>query len=478
MRIWSLYQEAIFEFVQNGNGNAVIEAVPGSGKSTTLVEALNYIPKSLHESTLFLAFSKKIVKDLQGKTPPGITCSTFHSFCLQVIKAQNPNVKVDRKGEKIKKIISSLVGGADDELRELLTRAISLAKAYLAHDTIAIERVMEKHEIDSPRMDFSQLVLKALDMSAAQFRVVDFDDMIWFISRFNMPLPYYAYVMVDEAQDCNPGRIDVLRRLLNQSTCALSSTRIFPVGDKNQVIFQFAGSCEDSMEQLRKVLGAESFPLTVSYRCAKAIVAEARRYVPGIEASPDAEDGVVETVSKARMIAEAGPGDFIISRINAPLAALCLSLLMKGKHCNIQGRDMGKTFNYMIKLSKADTTAGFLSYVYEWSTAQFERINKRKGGDSSHIQDRVACLEVLCDGTNDLTVVKSRIKKLFAEVDRENPGDDKIICTSAHRAKGLEKNRVWVLSDTFKPGKSVEENNLMYVAVTRAKTHLYLVTDD
>ncbi len=469
IRIWSLYQKAIFEFVQNGNGNAIIEAVPGSGKSTTLVEALNYIPKHLHHSTLFLAYSKKIVKDLQARTPTGVTCSTFHSFCLQVLKAHNPRIKVDKW--KINKIISSLIGNADDDLRDLLTKAISLAKAYLAHDMISIERMMEKHDIDSPRLDFSQLVLQALDISAAQFQAVDFDDMIWFISRFNMSLPLYAYVMVDEAQDCNPGRIDVLRRLMNPAI-----TRILPVGDKNQVIFQFCGSCEDSMDRLRDVLSAESFPLTVSYRCAKAIVGEAQRYVNDIEASPDAEDGVVEKVSKGRMLAEAGPGDFIISRVNAPLASLCLALLIKGKHCNIQGRDMGKSLSYMIKLSKANNTAGFLAYVYEWADAQFERINKRNG-DSTHIQDKVACLEVLCEGTNDLSVVKSRIKKLFAEVDKKNPGDDKVICTSAHRAKGLEKERVWVLSDTFKPTKSVEESNLIYVAITRAKTHLYLVTD-
>jgi superfamily I DNA/RNA helicase len=286
-----------------------------------------------------------------------------------------------------------------------------------------------------------------------------------------MDMPVYAFVMIDEAQDSNPGRIDVLRRLLHPDT------RMVAVGDENQSIFQFCGSCIDSMERIAEMMNAVRFPLTVSYRCAKRIVAEAKKYALAIEAAPNSPDGMVETVSTERMLEEAIPGDFIISRVNAPLVKLCLALLIRGKPCNIQGRDMGKSFLYMIKLSKANDVAAFQAYVQQWANEHYERINKR-GGDTTHIQDRVACLNALCQGTNSLTTVKANIKALFAEADKKNPGDDKIICTSAHRSKGLEKDRVWVLNKTFKPNKSVEESNLMYVAMTRAKSHLFIVSDE
>jgi DNA helicase-2/ATP-dependent DNA helicase PcrA len=472
MRIWSLYQKAIFEFVHNGTGNAIVEAAPGSGKTTTLVEALNYIPRALHKSTLFLAFNNKIIKVLKGKISKDVECGTFHSFCLKIIKQFNPRIKVDGKGEKLRKIVSSLVGAAeDDSLRETLSQTISLAKAYLANDREAIESMMAEHEIESPRIDFVELVLRALDISAVQRQVVDFDDMIWFISKFNLDMPTYAFVMVDEAQDCNPARIDVLRRLLSPDT------RMVAVGDENQTIFQYCGACNDSMEQLAVMMNAVRFPLTVSYRCARSIVAEAQKYTSRIEADPNSPEGTVEIVSTERMLEDAGPGDFIISRVNAPLVKLCLALLMKGKPCNIQGRDMANSFLYMIKLSKATDVVGFQAYITKWANEQYERIAKRNG-DATHIQDRVACIDVLCQGTNSLTTVKSNIKALFAESDKKNPGDDKIICTSAHRAKGLEKERVWVLNKTFKPKKSVAESNLMYVAVTRAKSHLFIVSDE
>jgi len=54
----SPYQKAIFDFVATGTGSAVIEAVAGSGKTTTIVESLNLIPKT--KQVLFLAFNKAI----------------------------------------------------------------------------------------------------------------------------------------------------------------------------------------------------------------------------------------------------------------------------------------------------------------------------------------------------------------------------------------------------------------------------------
>ena len=47
----SEYQKKIFEFVTKGTGNAVINAKAGSGKTTTLVEAMKLIPEK--EKVLF-----------------------------------------------------------------------------------------------------------------------------------------------------------------------------------------------------------------------------------------------------------------------------------------------------------------------------------------------------------------------------------------------------------------------------------------
>ena len=48
------------------------------------------------------------------------------------------------------------------------------------------------------------------------------------------------------------------------------------------------------------------------------------------------------------------------------------------------------------------------------------------------------------------------------------------MCSSTHKAKGLERHRVWMLADTYRPGGSQEEKNLYYTACTRARSSLFL----
>ena len=61
----SKYQQTVYTYIQKGSGNAVVSAVAGSGKSTTIVNALKLIPKN--KNVLFLAFNKSIVDELQKK---------------------------------------------------------------------------------------------------------------------------------------------------------------------------------------------------------------------------------------------------------------------------------------------------------------------------------------------------------------------------------------------------------------------------
>ena len=76
----SEYQKEIFNFISNDTRNAVVSAVAGSGKTTTLVNALDKIPET--NSILFLAFNVSIVEELQKKLvgKNNIQVSTVHKF--------------------------------------------------------------------------------------------------------------------------------------------------------------------------------------------------------------------------------------------------------------------------------------------------------------------------------------------------------------------------------------------------------------
>src|SRR5690606_4863513 len=91
------------------------------------------------------------------------------------------------------------------------------------------------------------------------------------------------------------------------------------------------------------------------------------------------------------------PGDFVLSRTNAPLIKWCLRLLKGGIPANIQGRDLGKNLLSIIKKSKAENVNSFLEYLYNWAEIERERLIKNKK-DTGIIDDKVECFEVLCEG--------------------------------------------------------------------------------
>ena len=61
----SKYQQAIYKAFQLTNKNISISAVAGSGKTTVLLELLNFVPKD--STSLFLAFNNSIVDELRER---------------------------------------------------------------------------------------------------------------------------------------------------------------------------------------------------------------------------------------------------------------------------------------------------------------------------------------------------------------------------------------------------------------------------
>ena len=89
----SKYQKDIFNFILNDTRNAVISAVAGSGKTTTLLKSLEIIPAD--KSVLFLAFNKSIAKELKERVPEGrnIDVKTVHGFgYLTLSRLNNPKI--------------------------------------------------------------------------------------------------------------------------------------------------------------------------------------------------------------------------------------------------------------------------------------------------------------------------------------------------------------------------------------------------
>ena len=81
----SIYQRIVFNKFKNSDKNLIISAVAGSGKTTTIVSCIDFIPKG--KDSIFFAFNNHIVKELQSKIKRyDVKVSTLHSFCWKSLQ--------------------------------------------------------------------------------------------------------------------------------------------------------------------------------------------------------------------------------------------------------------------------------------------------------------------------------------------------------------------------------------------------------
>jgi len=288
--------------------------------------------------------------------------------------------------------------------------------------------------------------------------------MIWLPLVLNLPQRKFDRVFVDETQDLNAAQIELALRAVK------ADGRILAVGDPRQAIYRFRGADEFAFDNVKTRLSATELPLSVCYRCCKSVIREAQEIVPGIESAPDADEGEVRTATYREMRRDAQPGDFVLSRTNAPLVSLCLGLLSEGRKAAIQGRDIGASLGALVKKSKVRDVEALRSYVEEWAAKECSRL-AAKHRDTQLVEDKAACLLAISEGAATVQDVIDRIESLFSDTSDES----RIMLSTTHKAKGLERDRVWMLSATYRRRPGVEEDNLAYVAITRARKTLVLV---
>jgi len=211
-------------------------------------------------------------------------------------------------------------------------------------------------------------------------------------------------------------------------------------------------------------------PLPISYRCPKRIIYLVQKLVPDIQAFSGSPDGEIINIRPEDLQKYTKPGCFVLSRTNAPLISLCMKNIKQGVKANILGRDIGDGLSYMIKRSGKKTISAFLSWLDKWAEDETKMLHK-KGKSNFYVTDKVDCLQKLCEGSSTLEEVQSNIKKMF----EDETGKDTILYSTIHKSKGMERDDVFVLHDTLRHDTQ-ENKNINYVAFTRAKKRLYLVS--
>jgi len=290
--------------------------------------------------------------------------------------------------------------------------------------------------------------------------------MIFLPLVLNWVSPQYSLVMVDEAQDMSRPQLELAQRSLR------ADGRMVFVGDDKQAIYGFRGADSGALDRIIEELNAKELGLKTTFRCPQLVVKEAQAYVPDIVASSEAKPGSVRRDSVLMPLTD---GAFVLSRTNAPLVGACLDLLKQGQPAIIKGKDIGRGLQKLIKKHYEKDLDKFLEKIDHWMTQEEHRA--RKLGTSARnerlarVYDQAATISALAEASGSTNELQAKVERLFAD----DASARAVVCSTVHKAKGLESPEVWILEDTW-TRQGTEEANLKYVAITRSKERLRFIS--
>jgi len=484
---FSSFQQAIFTEVQNGKGNLAINAVAGSGKTTTIVECCKLLHLSKYD-VKFLAFNKAIVQELDAKIGSFADVSTLHSFGFSVLRKVNKSVKTNNR--KYTNYIRESVDKNDKNFIAIVNNAsklFDLCRVNLIEsgDMASINAICDEHQIVTLGNELTIVNTLLSDCYSLDSLnpEIDFTDMLVLPLMYQRYIPTYKFVFIDECQDLNRAQRELM-------LCAAKKGRFIAVGDRNQAINGFAGADCNSFDKIATLPNTKELPLSVNYRCGKRMIELAQEIVPAIQYHENAIDGVVTRTNELTLDLFK-PNDMVLCRSTAPLVSMCFKMIQAGVTAIVKGRDIAQGLINIIEKSKAKTIKGFESYVEVEKAKLVKDICKKENCTESEAEetgryiaymDRINCIMAIGENVSKLEEITDYLNKIFS--------DDNIInavtLSTAHKSKGLEADRVIILLPDKLPltwknqleWQFQQEKNLQYVAYTRAKKELVFVDVD
>ena len=250
----------------------------GSGKTTTILGKILYLLQSGFASPpeiLVLSFTHDSATELRerflreyyqtfaeqillGKSPsPNITIETFHSLALKLLRKLWPDFSVTMNGvgheQPVSEIADDPVSDSDD-----LTVYTSIIREFLdLHELDSATLSLIASKFSSP--EYRKLFLEVSEKYQRELSGLLEKHQTTFSGLIKMAIRYlrsgqiktrYRYIIVDEYQDLSVLRQEFLRLLLESS-----QANLFAVGDDWQAIYGFSGSRVDFTLNFRKFWG-------------------------------------------------------------------------------------------------------------------------------------------------------------------------------------------------------------------------------
>lgn len=492
----SPYQEKIFDFIVHGNGNAVISAKAGSGKTSTCVTAIKLIkPKN---KVMFLAFNNSIAEELSQKLKdyPNVEVRTSHGLGFAIIR-KNVEGEVELDEFKYRRYVKSNISElttidvtlTKNQLYnyiESICVLVDFARFNLAQTAEEVKSLAVKYDVPI-FFDECDVVIKVLEWGKTELNSIDYTDMVWLPVELSMNARFFQkdFIFIDECQDQSLMSIELFLK------CFKRGTRFIAMGDEDQCINTFCGSSEEAFQYMKDYPKTTQFDLPICYRCPRTVVELAKTLVSDIKCREDAPKGdIIEKCWTSSLQS----GDMVLCRSKAPLLKVYTKLLRKGIQCYIKGQDIGTNLKKLIEevdIEELNTNLksdGVFVRLYDNLFEIRNKLMESKGLDyqdatlTNYITNRydmIKALTVLAENYTTKTELLSHIDEIFDET-REG-----VILSTIHKAKGLEADNVYILCNSSMPSSLAKkeweknaEQNLIYVAYTRAKKKLGFISEE
>lgn len=464
-------QSAIIDAYRTG-GHLVVEALAGTGKTTTL-RMLSAV--DTRRSGVYLAYNKSIVQEAQGRFPQAVQVGTAHSFAYRAVghRYSHRLPGRGRGGQRMRaQQVASLLGVRATDVGEgKISPAMAVRLAEGMINQFCMSGSMQFQEQHLPPR--AEHLGKASDVFAAIAPVAEkmWADLrnengrLYFthshylkLWQLTQPKLYADYILFDEAQDANPCIASIVAQQAH-------AQRVY-VGDRNQAIMGWNGA----IDAMAKAEG-ERFALTKSFRFGPAVADAANDWLT-LLGSPHRVVGHDPIPSRVGQLS--GSPDAVLCRTNGAALGMILMYQEQG---------------IPVAMAPGDASAGkdIMSFAYAARDLQAS-----KGTDHPDLAAFTTWKELLEyveeeEGGSDLG-------RLVNIINRVGPGAAisairnlvtkdraRVTVSTAHKAKGLEWDRVLVADDFAPPteedreaGETVDPADLMlaYVTVTRAKLEL------
>ncbi|MFT6948615.1 MAG: F-box protein 18 (helicase) [Vicingaceae bacterium] len=475
--------------IVNSTGDIKINAVAGSGKTTTVIEYAKNQPKSCR--ILYIAFNKSVRleadKKFREKGLTNVTVETAHSLAYKNTVFQHKYV-VRHQGYKTYELVEMLqLTGSGEKLAEyVIANHINKFMAYFCNSDKA--KVQELNYLDIVTDEKAQVFVTTFyDYIEAKTRLLlskmnsskieithDF-----YLKKFQLskPILNYDYILFDEGQDASSTMLDIF---LKQK-----ATKVI-VGDTHQQIYGW----RYAVNSLEKV-DFKTFNLSTSFRFSQDIANLSMEVLNWKTGLTDYEQFPIK-----------GEGSTTKHTTKAVLARTNLGLLLQAIEYVTEKKMPQKIY----------FEGNINSYTYADEGASLYDVLNLDNGKYTYIKDKLIKkmsnldeLEEYVKKTEDIQLglmieivrkygneIPSLIKKIKDQhVAHDEKEKAEMIFSTVHRSKGMEYDTVKIVNDFISeekiekskkdqskvnvdPSKIIEEINLLYVAVTRTKNIVHI----